>query len=108
MTRHAANDSHSRITACFASRGDAERAVEHLVQEHGIARSAVSVAAARQANSAGTTASGADASANPAEGSALEPALGGPIEVSVQLKGADGTRAEKAFRSAGATDIRQG
>ncbi|WP_249691046.1 hypothetical protein [Stappia sp. WLB 29] len=107
MTHHAANDSHSRITGCFATRGDAERAVEHLVQEHGIDRSAISVGAARQANSAGTKASGADAAANPDEGSAFEPALGGPIEVSVQLKDANGAQAEKAFRSAGATDIVQ-
>lgn len=97
----------STLSARFASRGAAERAVEHLVQEHAIDRAAIAVAPARRDNSSGTRASGADAAPHPDEGSALPPVLQGPIEVSVDLDQAEIEKAEAALRAAGAIDILQ-
>jgi hypothetical protein len=43
-----------KIIGSFATRRDAELAVEHLVQEYGTERTHVSIRAAGDANSAGT------------------------------------------------------
>ncbi len=48
------------IVASFATRREADLAIEHLVQQHGIDRTDVFVGAPGEANSAGTKAAGAD------------------------------------------------
>ncbi len=48
------------IIGSFSTRRQAELAVEHLVQEHGIARTDVFIQAQGRANSAGTELAGAD------------------------------------------------
>ena len=48
------------IFGTFGTRRDAELAVEHLVQEHGIEPAEISIRPAGEANSAGTKAAGAD------------------------------------------------
>ena len=48
------------MVAKFDTRRDAETAVEHLVQEHGINRADVFVRAAGKANTAGVRAAGGD------------------------------------------------
>jgi len=55
-----ADDSVKTVCGTFATREEAERAVEHLVQEHGINPADVFVRAQGQRNSAGTETSGAD------------------------------------------------
>jgi hypothetical protein len=50
----------SEVQARFATRRDAELAVEHLVQQHGIDRAAITVRASGLANSAGSEPAGAD------------------------------------------------
>jgi hypothetical protein len=49
------------ITGSFNTRREAEMAVEHLVQDYGLDRSAVNVRPAGEENTSGVVASGADA-----------------------------------------------
>ncbi len=90
------------VIGSVATRNDAERAVEHLVQEHGIQRTDVSVHAADAANSAGTRAAGTDASRRGAIGG---PELNEPVEVSVTCDEAQSNIVEATMREAGATRL---
>lgn len=75
------------LTTTFATRRDAELAVERLVQKHGIERSDIFVAPQGDANSAGEAVSGSDRSAAlPGETARSDAALNGRIEVSVDLQ----------------------
>jgi hypothetical protein len=93
------------VRADFTTRDAAERAIEHLVQEHGIARGDVFVRARDTANSAGSEKSGPDASSGPADGSAFEPSLKGSIEVSADVTSSTADTVEEVFRSAGASKL---
>ncbi len=85
------------ITSRFRSRRDAETAVEHLVQEHGIDRAAVRILPASEANSAGVEAAGADLEDGRAKaGTDGEPALAGEIAVSATV---EADRAEAVIAS---------
>lgn len=99
------NDNVKTICATFETREAADRAVEHLVQEHGINRSDIFVQAGDRANTAGTAASGGDASRGEAEGSSLGPALHGKVQVSADVGRDEIAKAEQALRSAGAADV---
>lgn len=55
------------VSGSFATRRDAEMAVERLVQEHGIDRDGIFIASAAAANSAGVRKEGADAACDPLE-----------------------------------------
>jgi hypothetical protein len=99
------DDSVKTIRGTFTTREAADRAIEHLVQEHGIDRADVFVQAADTKNTSGTAPSGGDASQNEQEGSSFSPALQGGIEVSADIKRQEIEQAEQAFRSAGATDV---
>lgn len=75
----------STIIGEFATRREAQLAVEHVVQECGVARGDVFVQPAGAANSSGTRSAGADAKSAPApEG---QRKLEGEIEVSVDFHG---------------------
>ena len=94
------------IIGCFNTRREAELAVEHLVQEHGIERADVFIEAP-DANSAGVVAAGADReSGHPGVKKSGRPALTGAIEVSVQCGQDDAGTVESALREAGATQVR--
>ncbi|MGI6246560.1 MAG: hypothetical protein ACOYJQ_12420 [Pseudochelatococcus sp.] len=97
------DDNVKTIRATFATREAADRAVEHLVQQHGIARADVFVRASDMKNSAGTSPSGGDV----AQGEASRPdaPLHGEIEVSADVTIEEAAKAEQAFRDAGAADI---
>ncbi|TZG25738.1 hypothetical protein [Sphingomonas montanisoli] len=74
------------LTATFATRRDAEMTVERLVQEFGIERTDIFVAAEGDANTAGTAAAGSDAAG--AEAGSEERADGahdGGVTVSVDI-----------------------
>lgn len=74
------------IIGRFASRRDADLAIEHLVQQHGIERTDVFVKPAAGGNSAGDKADGADTeSGHPGVDPSGSPALEGPIDVSVDV-----------------------
>lgn len=72
----------------FATRREAELAVEHLVQDHGVDRSAVTIRPEGDENSAGTVAAGADTeSGHPGLAKHGRPKLSGRIEVRVAVSG---------------------
>ncbi|ADL00853.1 hypothetical protein [Brevundimonas subvibrioides] len=74
------------LNTTFATRRDAELAIERLVQEHGIERTDIFVAPEGAANSAGEDVSGSDqASAAPGQPQRNDGALNGRIEVSVDV-----------------------
>jgi len=74
------------VSAEFASRRDAETAVEHLVQEHGVDRNAVTIGPVSDENSAGTEAARADIEdGERKQGSDGDPALAGRIRVSAEV-----------------------
>ena len=90
------------IIGRFASRRDADLAIEALVQEHGIERTDVFVQSATKDNSAGVKIDGADAESGhpdvPADGA---PALAGAIEVSVDVNDASAETVRSALTKAG-------
>ena len=74
------------ITATFATRREAELAIERLVQELGIERTDIFVVADGVANSAGIAISGADAESGHTDVAASgRPALAGSITMSIDL-----------------------
>ncbi len=91
----------STISGRFATRREAELAVEHLVQDHGLDRNSVSVRAEGAQNTAGTEAAGADVqSGHPGVEKHGDPKLAGMIEVRVE-GAADRALVEKVLREAG-------
>jgi hypothetical protein len=77
--------SHS-ISGSFETRRHAEMAVERLVQEFGIERTDIFIAALGDANSAGTEADGSDnEAASPSPDGRDDAALNGEVTVSVDL-----------------------
>ncbi|MDB5505318.1 MAG: hypothetical protein JWR89_5220 [Tardiphaga sp.] len=92
------------ISATFETRRAAELAIEHLVQEHGVPRTGVSVDAEGAANSSGTERSGAD-DPRTEQGADSHPKLAGAIKVSVR---GDETRRkviEAALQEAGGQNV---
>ncbi len=87
-----------RITGHFAVRRQAELAVEHLVQDCGIDRQAIAVAAEGMDGSAGLVPSGADV--DPATGEPGAAPTHGRILVTVEVEEAVAERAEQALRDA--------
>ena len=80
------------LEAKFDTRRAADMAIERMVQEVGIDRSAIFVAPAGTDNSVGVAPDGADAKAgDPATEARDDADLGGPVTVSVDLD--DDTRA---------------
>ncbi len=94
------------ISADFKSRRDAEMAVEHIVQDHGLDRNAVEVGPASNENTAGTEAARADVEdGHPKAGTEGEPALAGRIRVSVSVEEAIAGKVLSSFETFGG-DIR--
>ena len=94
------------ITALFAQRRDAEMAVEHLVQEHGIDRSAVQIMAASVANSAGTEVAGGDVEGGQEKtGTDGGPALAGKIRVSAKVDQTQTDAVVTSFEAYDGTEI---
>ena len=97
----------STIAAQFETRRDAETAVEHLVQAHGIPRADIFIRARGVANSAGVKAAGADVeSGHDGAQERGTPELAGLIEVSVDYHGKDAEAVRKALREAGAKSLK--
>ena len=91
------------ITGEFATRQEAELAVEHIVQECGMAPGDVFVQPAGAANSSGTQPAGADAPAPAPQG---REKLEGAIQVSVDFHGDEPEKIADALRAAGAKTVR--
>ena len=94
----------STIIGQFDTRRDAELAVEHVVQEHGVPRSDVFIEPVGGENSAGTLAAGADAKGAPEPEPQQQ--LEGALEVSVDFHGEDPKKIEDALLTTGAKSVR--
>lgn len=93
-----ADDSARTVCGRFETREAADRAIEQLVQQFGVARTDVFVRSADAANSAGTAASGGDVLRADAP-------LNGRLEVSADVRIKDVATAERALRNAGAAEV---
>ena len=95
------------LTATFDTRRDAEMAVERLVQEFGIERTDVFIAAAGDENTAGEEPDGADTEAGaPSPESRDDAALNGGITVSVDLEDDDlASKVRTAFAEFDASEV---
>lgn len=88
------------ISADFKSRRDAEMAVEHIVQDHGLDRNAVNIGPASNENTAGTEAARADVEdGHLKSGTEGEPALAGKVKVSVLVDDAIAEKVISSFRT---------
>lgn len=97
-----ANDSTS-TTAVFETREAADLAVEHLVQQHGIARPDIFVQSTSAKNTSGSAPSGGDVSY---DGSARSDApLEGEIEVSADINSSMIRTVQRTFGDLGATRV---
>lgn len=92
------DDSTKIMWATFSTREAADRAVEHLVQQCGIARADVFVEPSTEANTAGVEPSGGDAFRADAP-------LHGEIRVSADIARTDLLKVEEAFRQVGARSV---
>src|SRR3546814_10348802 len=82
------------INACFSSRREADLALEHLTQEHGVERTDIFVQSATDENTAGTEVAGADAAAgDPGTDRRDDSALHGRVELSIDIS--DDQRSEE-------------
>jgi hypothetical protein len=92
----------------FNTRRDAEMTVEHLVQEYGIDRAAILVAAAGDENSAGVERAGSDdASGTPSDEPRNDAALEGKVLVIVELKNhGQAEKVRSAFAEFAADDVK--
>ncbi|KPF62312.1 hypothetical protein IP88_15000 [alpha proteobacterium AAP81b] len=98
-----------RISGIFATRREAEMAVERLVQEHDVPRGAILVAPAAAENSVGSEIGGSDAKRGPqAPAPEAGAALHGAIAVSLPAGDLDSERILAAFREFDARDVRIG
>lgn len=91
-----------QVTGTFKTRREADLAVEHLVQEHGLVASDIDVHATGTHNSAGTEAAGADLESGHAgvekDGAAK---LEGSVRVSVGCPDESTEMVRKVLREAG-------
>ena len=91
-----------KVSASFATRREAELAVEHLVQDHGIERTSIFVRAAGDANSAGTRPAGADIASGH---SAMNAQIREPVEISVDCNEAKASQVKAILKEAGAQHL---
>lgn len=98
-------DNVKTVYATFTTREAADRAIEHLVQQHGIDRSDVFAEPAGDDNTVGTRPSGGDAARDTGEETRSDAALSGEILLSVDVSQDEIDRTETAFRSVGAKTV---
>lgn len=94
------------IVGTFPTRREVELAVEHLVQDYGLDRTDIFIQPQGGENSAGVSPTGADVeSGHPGIEKHGDPALGGAIEVSVDMNEDETDAVMASFRDAGALDV---
>ncbi len=95
------------LTATFETRREAEMTVERLVQEHGIERTDVFIAAEGEENSAGEELAGSDAEAGePSPEPRDDAPLDGAVSVSVDIEDdAKAVKVREAFAEFHADDV---
>lgn len=90
------------ISALFDTRAAADRAIEHLVQQHGLNRADIFAEAEGASNTAGNRPSGGDT--GKADGG-QDAALRGAVRVSVDVARDQVETVEDTFRDMGGQDI---
>jgi len=98
------DSSNKTVIATFETREAADIAVEHLVQQLGIARTDVSVQAAGHENSSGLLPSGGDAQSKDQEGRA-DGKQDGEIEVSADVRAEQTAKLHRLFGDLGALRV---
>ncbi|MGZ2384472.1 hypothetical protein [Rhizobium brockwellii] len=98
-----ADDSTTTIRAIFETREAADRAVEHLVQQHGISRPDIFIQSTTDRNTVGSVPSGGDASH--ADGARDDAALEGAIEVSADIAASQIAAVQRSLGDAGAVHV---
>ena len=94
------------LCALFKTRGEADLAVEHLVQEHGVERGLIFIEPAGELNTAGDEPSGGDsATAEPGTGERSDAALSGAIRLTVAVTQQNRAAVREALQEAGGFDI---
>ena len=95
------------LNATFETRREAEMTVERLVQEHGVERTDVFIAAEGDENSAGKEQAGSDGDAGePSSGSRDDAPLHGAVSVSVDIEDDDkAAKVREAFAEFQAADV---
>ncbi|MEB2847909.1 hypothetical protein GAO09_12010 [Rhizobiales bacterium RZME27] len=96
-----ADTSTMTIRATFETRADADIAVEHLVQQHGVPRSDIFIQAADKKNTVGTRPSGGDAG----ESRLGDAPIKGEIEVSADITSNQYSAVQRSLGDAGALHI---
>lgn len=97
------------LTGRFETRREAELAIEHLVQQEGIRRDAISASALGERNTVGSRTAGSDhADAQPGSQDRDDAPLRGPVEISIGVGDADAGEIRRMLTEAGAQDIREG
>jgi hypothetical protein len=98
-----ADDSTTTIRAIFETREAADRAVEHMVQQHGISRPDISIQSASSENTVGSAASGGDV--NRMDGARDDAPLDGEIEVSADIAASQIPAVQRSLGEAGAIRV---
>ena len=98
-----ADDSTTTIRAIFETREAADRAVEHLVQQHGISRPDIFIQSTTDRNTAGSLPSGGDASHE--HGARDDAALEGDIQVSADIAASQIAAVQRSLGDAGAIRV---
>ena len=93
------------IKAQFETRRAADLAVEHLVQEYGIERTDVFVAAATDENTSGAAVGGADAAAEKGTPERGDAPLHGRVQVSADIEDAMAEKVLKALGDQGGRNV---
>jgi hypothetical protein len=101
-----ADESTTTIKAVFKTREAADLAVEHLVQQHGVARPDIFIQAVSAENTAGSAPSGGDVSGN--GGARKDAPLEGEIEVSADISASLVTAVQRTFGDADAVRVSKG
>ncbi|MDI5929141.1 hypothetical protein [Rhizobium leguminosarum] len=97
------DDSTTTITAVFKTREAADLAVEHLVQQHSIARPDIFIQSTSAKNTAGSTPSGGDVSHD--GGARGDAPLEGEIEVSADINSSMIPAVQQTFGDVGAIRV---
>lgn len=97
---------HDGLAAVYSTREQAELAIEHLVQEHGVDRSVIFVEPVEDSNTSGTQISGGDApSGGAGSRSRSDAPLNGAIRLTVGASRNQLALLREALEQAGATSV---